>query len=71
MTRRDYVLALLVAIVWGANFTVIQLGLNGVPPMLLAALRFLLIAFLLSLTRATSWKFSNIVVKQMSAVSSA
>lgn len=45
MTRRDYILALLVAMVWGANFTVIQLGLNGVPPMLLAALRFLLVAF--------------------------
>jgi O-acetylserine/cysteine efflux transporter len=45
MTRKDYVLALLVAMVWGANFTVIQLGLNGVPPMLLAALRFLLVAF--------------------------
>ncbi len=45
MTRRDYVLALLVAMVWGANFTVIQLGLNGVPPMLLAALRFLLVSF--------------------------
>ena len=45
MTRKDYILALLVATVWGANFTVIRLGLNGVPPMLLAALRFLLVAF--------------------------
>ena len=44
MARRDYILALLVATVWGANFTVIRLGLDGVPPMLLAALRFLLVA---------------------------
>lgn len=43
MTRRDYLLAL--AIVWGTNFTVIRLGLEGVPPMLIAALRFLLFAF--------------------------
>lgn len=41
MKKKDLVLALLVVIVWGANFTVIKLGLSGVPPMLLAALRYL------------------------------
>lgn len=41
MKRRDLILALLVVIVWGANFTVIKLGLNGMPPMLLAALRYI------------------------------
>lgn len=35
-------MALLVVTIWGANFTVIKLGLDGVPPMLLAALRYLL-----------------------------
>lgn len=44
ISSRDYVLALLVVTVWGANFTVIKLGLGGVPPMLLAALRFTLTA---------------------------
>ena len=40
MKRRDLILALLVVIVWGANFTVIKLGLAGIPPMLLVALRY-------------------------------
>jgi len=40
MNRKDFVLALLVVTIWGANFTVIKLGLGGVPPMLLVALRF-------------------------------
>lgn len=42
---RDLFLALLVVTLWGANFTVIRLGLDGVPPMLLAALRYILAAF--------------------------
>ncbi len=45
MKRKDLLLALLVVIVWGANFTVISIGLNGVPSMLLVALRYLLVAF--------------------------
>jgi len=44
MNRKDFVLALLVVTIWGANFTVIKLGLGGVPPMLLVALRFVLAA---------------------------
>lgn len=40
MNRRDLTLALLVVTVWGANFTVIKLGLDGIPPMLLIALRY-------------------------------
>jgi len=34
-----------VLLVWGVNFVVIKVGLRGVPPMLLGALRFLLAAF--------------------------
>jgi O-acetylserine/cysteine efflux transporter len=42
MLFKDLVLAFIVVTIWGANFTVIKLGLDGVPPMLLAALRFML-----------------------------
>jgi O-acetylserine/cysteine efflux transporter len=45
MNRNDITIALLVVIIWGANFTVIRLGLDGIPPMLLVSLRFLLAAF--------------------------
>ncbi|KAF1369029.1 O-acetylserine/cysteine exporter [Yokenella regensburgei] len=45
MTRRDGVLALLVVVVWGLNFVVIKLGLHNMPPLMLAGLRFLLVAF--------------------------
>ncbi len=45
MKTKDLVIALLVVIIWGANFTVIRLGLNGVPPLLLVSLRFFLAAF--------------------------
>lgn len=41
MKRKDLALALLVIIVWGANFTVIKLGLGGVPSMVLAASRYI------------------------------
>lgn len=45
MNLRDLFLALLVVLVWGANFTVIRIGLDGVPPLLLAALRFVFALF--------------------------
>lgn len=45
MSRVDYGLAFLVVAAWGANFTVIKLGLEGMPPLLLAALRYALAAF--------------------------
>jgi O-acetylserine/cysteine efflux transporter len=44
MNRRDLALALLVVTVWGSSFTVIRIGLDNMPPMLLAALRFSLAA---------------------------
>ena len=40
MPIRDLSLALLTIVVWGLNFAVIKVGVVGVPPMLLAALRF-------------------------------
>lgn len=45
MPLKDLLLALLVIVVWGLNFAVIKLGVAGVPPMLLAALRFVFAAF--------------------------
>ncbi|HWQ78951.1 MAG TPA: EamA family transporter [Anaerovoracaceae bacterium] len=42
MTRRDYILAIALVTLWGANFTVIKFGLTGMPPLLLAALRYIL-----------------------------
>lgn len=43
MSRRHVLLALLVMVIWGANFVVISRGLAGVPPLVFVALRFLLI----------------------------
>jgi len=45
MSRRDFIIALFVVIVWGANFTIIKLGLQGVPSMLLASLRYIVTVF--------------------------
>ncbi|CAG4890372.1 EamA family transporter [Paraburkholderia saeva] len=44
MSPKDLLLALVVVVAWGINFVVIKVGLHGVPPMLLGALRFLLAA---------------------------
>ncbi|MCW2819570.1 MAG: O-acetylserine/cysteine efflux transporter [Marmoricola sp.] len=43
MTRRDCALAALVALLWGLNFVVIDVGMVGVPPLLFVALRFTLV----------------------------
>ena len=40
MTRRDSLLGLMVALIWGVNFVVIDEGLQGVPPLTFVALRF-------------------------------
>jgi O-acetylserine/cysteine efflux transporter len=45
MTRKDGLLALLVVVAWGLNFVVIKVGLHSMPPLMLAGLRFLLVAF--------------------------
>lgn len=44
MSPKDLLLALVVIVAWGLNFVVIKIGLHGVPPMLLGALRFTLAA---------------------------
>ena len=42
---RLLVVALVVTAIWGFNFVVIKVGTRGVPPLLLAALRFVFVAF--------------------------
>jgi len=44
VSPRDLLSALIVILAWGVNFVVIKVGLHGVPPMLLGALRFSLVA---------------------------
>ena len=45
MKRKDWLLTFLLVSVWGANFTVIKIGCGSMPPMLLAAARYILVAF--------------------------
>lgn len=45
MSRRHTLLGLLVAVIWGANFVIIDAGLDSFPPLLFAALRFTFVAF--------------------------
>jgi O-acetylserine/cysteine efflux transporter len=45
MNRRDSLLAALVAVLWGFNFVVIDWGMGDLPPLLFAAIRFVLVAF--------------------------
>jgi O-acetylserine/cysteine efflux transporter len=43
LSWRDAVLALAVVFVWGTNFVVIRLGLNALPPLFFATLRFVFV----------------------------
>lgn len=45
LSFRDLSLALLVVFVWGVNFAVIRIGLNTLPPLLFASLRFTFVLF--------------------------
>lgn len=44
MTPRHTLLALLVVVIWGVNFLAIDFGLEGVPPLVFLAMRFVLVA---------------------------
>lgn len=44
VNRRDRSLAILVAVLWGFNFLVIDWGMGSVPPLLFAAIRFAFVA---------------------------
>lgn len=58
MSPRHSLLAVLVALVWGLNFVVIDAGLQDVPPLLFLAFRFVLVAFplVLLVPRPGPWK---------------
>lgn len=43
MKRKDLVLALAVVMGWGTNFTFMKLGLDGIPSMLMVAMRYLFV----------------------------
>jgi O-acetylserine/cysteine efflux transporter len=45
MTLRDSLLAATVATLWGFNFVVIDWGMDGVPPLLFVAIRFVVVVF--------------------------
>lgn len=45
MPAKDWLAALVVVVAWGLNFVVIKQGLSEIPPLLLGALRFSLVAF--------------------------
>lgn len=45
LRTKDLALAGLIVLVWGVNFAITKVGLAGLPPMLLGALRFVLAAF--------------------------
>ena len=44
MNIKDIGWVLLVIVIWGANFTVIKIGLEEIPPVLFSALRFAIVA---------------------------
>jgi O-acetylserine/cysteine efflux transporter len=58
VSTRHSLLAVLVALVWGLNFVVIDAGLQDVPPLLFLAFRFVLVAFplVLLVPRPGPWK---------------
>ncbi|HTD07115.1 EamA family transporter [Undibacterium sp.] len=45
LSTRQLATAFIVIFLWGMNFVVIKIGLKGIPPFLLGALRFALVAF--------------------------
>ena len=49
LTRAHFLLALAIVAIWGSNFVVIKFGLNHLPPLLFATLRFALVFFPLAL----------------------
>lgn len=45
LSPRDALLALLIVFIWGTNFVVVRWGLDMLPPLLMAAIRFALVLF--------------------------
>ncbi|MFT2092515.1 EamA family transporter [Paraglaciecola sp. 2405UD69-4] len=49
MSNKDMLLALCIVTIWGVNFVIIAWGLEGMPPLLLGGIRFLMVASIGSL----------------------
>ncbi|MFT6989720.1 MAG: DME family drug/metabolite transporter/O-acetylserine/cysteine efflux transporter [Paraglaciecola sp.] len=49
MSTKDMFIALCIVVIWGVNFVIIAWGLEGMPPLLMGGLRFLLVASIGSL----------------------
>lgn len=49
MSGKDLLIAIFIVVIWGVNFVVIAWGLEGMPPLLMGCLRFLLVASIGSL----------------------
>jgi O-acetylserine/cysteine efflux transporter len=70
VTPRDAALATLVAVIWGANFVAIDRGLEGFPPLLFVAVRFLFVclpAVLFVPRPTTRWRDIALIGLFMSA----
>jgi len=59
LKRKDSLFALLVVLIWGINFTVIKLGLDGVPSMILVVLRYSITSLAVFFVKKpkTDWKY--------------
>lgn len=44
MLGKDLLIAIFIVVIWGVNFVAIAWGLEGMPPLLMGGLRFLLVA---------------------------
>lgn len=64
MSRRDALLASLVALIWGVNFVVIQLGMGDIPPLTFVAVRFALVVavaiWFVPRPRVAWWKVAGV-----------
>jgi O-acetylserine/cysteine efflux transporter len=70
MPLRDSLLAVLIAVIWGVNFVVIDIGLAGMPPLLFLAVRFVVVlvpAIFLVPRPDASWRELAVVGLLMSA----
>ncbi|NAW85567.1 EamA family transporter [Photobacterium halotolerans] len=66
MKSRDMVIALLVVVIWGVNFSVIKIGLETLPPILFSALRFAVVAvpavFFIPFPKTSVWNVLGVGV---------
>jgi len=66
MKFKDIILVLLVILIWGANFTVIKIGLEEIPPVLFSALRFAIVAipavFFIPFPKTSIWNVIGVGV---------